>query len=108
MKKLFTKIRHKLIRALGGEIPVPIKKPLVIRETVPLTIIKAVHKIPTDRTMPLTDENLHRSIAMHLENEIGKEIVKACGVQKNYNAVEGIYTFSVTVEVTERSLRNKN
>lgn len=97
MKKLITKLRHKLIRALGGEIPVPIKQPpLIITETVPLTVIKAEQKIPA-----------HRSISMRLENKIGEEIVKACGVQKHYNAVEDIYTFSVAVEVTERSFKKE-
>ena len=49
MKKLITKIRHKLIRALGGEIPVPIKKPLIITETVPLSVIEARTYVPAEK-----------------------------------------------------------
>lgn len=109
MKKLITKIRHKLIRWLGGEILVPQTKPLIISETVPLSVIEARQYIPAERykNIPLTAENIDQNIEMYLENKIGEEIVKACGVKKGYDAPTDTYCFRVAVEVTGRSFKRE-
>lgn len=104
MKKLITKIRHKLIRWLGGEIPVPIKKPLVITETVPLSVIEARQYVPAKQYLRLPPENIERLLAL----KIGEKIVKACGVKKGYDAQTDIYCFRVAVEVTGRSLKKED
>ena len=107
MKKLITKIRHKLIRALGGEIPVPSKPPLIIKETVPLSVIEARQYIPAVQYLRLSPEAVKRDIERLLSVKIGEEIVKACGVQKGYDAPTDIYCFRVAVEVTGRSFKRE-
>ena len=107
MKKLLRKIRHKLIRALGGEIPVPIKKPFVITETVPLSVIEARQYIPAEQYLRLPPEAVKRDMERLLSVKIGEEIVKACGVQKGYDAPTDIYCFRVAVEVTGRSFKKE-
>lgn len=108
MKKLITKIRHKLIRALGGEIPVPIKKPLIITETVPLSVIEARTYVPAEKykAMGMILPNGERqAIESKLAETIGKDIVEKCGIKQGYNRDTDMYVFRVAVEVTGRSIK---
>ena len=108
MKKLITKIRHKLIRALGGEIPVPIKKPLVIRETVPLSVIEARQYIPVEQYTRLEPEAVKKDMERLLAVHIGERIVESCGVKRGYDPETDLYCFRVAVEVTGRSFKKED
>lgn len=111
MKKLITKIKHKLIHWLGGEIPVTIKKPLIISKTVPLSVIKAAQRIPAKyhhQLVMVTPNNaLNREIENALAMTIGKEIIKHCGFYKSFDNTTNEHVFEVIVEITERSLLEK-
>lgn len=108
MKKLITKIRHKLIRALGGEIPVPLKKPpLVFSETVPLSVIEARQYVPAEEFLRVPPEDIEQDTERRLAVKIGEEIIKACGVKKGYNDEYKTYCFRVAVEVTSRSFKRE-
>ena len=107
MKKLITKIRHKLIRALGGEIPVLTKPPLVIEETISLSVIEARQYVPAEEFLRFTPEDIEQDIEKRLAVKIGEEIIKACGVKQGYNDEYNAYCFRVAVEVTGRSFKRE-
>lgn len=109
MKKLITKIRHKLIRWLGGEIPtLKPMPPLVFSEHLPLTVIEFRECIPAEEYEDMKymlRNGKRQEIERILAQTVGKEIVDKCGVKQCFNNDTNMFVFKVAVEVTERSLK---
>lgn len=82
--------------------------PKIIKETVPLSVIEARQYVPAEQYLHLSPEAVKRDMERLLSVKIGEEIVKACGVKKGYNQENNLYVFRVAVEVTERSLRERD
>lgn len=89
------------------ELKTRIKPPKIITETVPLSVIEARQYVPAEQYLRLPPEAVKRDMERLLSVKIGEEIVKACGVQKGYDATTDTYCFRVAVEVTGRSFKRE-